>query len=196
MRVIELGNGTVRITPCFVSSEDHRQALLFEPEQELQKIGRLTGKPSGNLITQPKDTLIILGCVEAGEVLLRQVCRCVEEMRPNEVTDDAKEYKIELVKDLAKHVKKRNELSDKFDELFGGFMGNGDCYYSRFMDDLFDDQIKLVAEMIGDRKEGLEWFVYDNECGDKGLEAGVDGDMRKIKTVDDYIYLIKKQSEI
>ena len=82
MRVIELGNGTVRITPCFVSAEDRRQALLFEPEQEPQKIGSLTGrKPGVYSITKPKDTLIILGSVEAGEVLLRQVMRCVEDMR-------------------------------------------------------------------------------------------------------------------
>lgn len=81
MRVIELGNGTVKITRCFVSAEDHRQALLFEPEQEPSKIGILPGKPSGTLNTLSKDTLIILGCVEAGEVLLQQVQRCVEEMR-------------------------------------------------------------------------------------------------------------------
>ncbi len=105
---------------------------------------------------------------------------------------DIKEHKIRLVELLVKHVKKRNELSDKFDELFGAFLGGSDSYYSRFINDLFDDQIKLVAELIGDTKEGLEWFIYDNECGEKGMEARVgENVMRKINTVDDYIGLME-----
>jgi hypothetical protein len=105
--------------------------------------------------------------------------------------DDVREYKIKLVEDLVKHAQKRNELSDKFDELFGAFLGGSDSYYSRFIDNLFDDQIKLVAEIIGDTKEGLGWFIYDNECDEKGMEAGVGKNaLRKINTVDDYISLI------
>jgi hypothetical protein len=106
--------------------------------------------------------------------------------------DDVREYKIKLIEDLVKHAQKRNELSGKFDELFGAFLGGGDSYYSRFIDNLFGDQIKLVAELIGDTKEGLEWFIYDNECGEKGLEARAgENEMHKINTVDDYIELIK-----
>lgn len=109
-----------------------------------------------------------------------------------ESKDPAREYRIKLVNNLVEHAKKRNELSDKFDELFGGFLGNGDSYYSRFVGDLFDDQIELVAEIIGDTKEGLEWFIYDNECGEKGLEAGgVGGILIKINTIDDYIGLVE-----
>ena len=83
MRVIELGKGTVKVTPCFVSMEDRRQALLLEPRQEPHEIGILTGDPDGPFVPQAKDTMIIFGSVEAGEVLLEQVRRCIEEMRSN-----------------------------------------------------------------------------------------------------------------
>ena len=83
MRVIELGKGTVKVTPCFVSMEDRRQALLLEPGQEPHEIGILTGDPDGPFVPQAKDTMIIFGSVEAGEVLLEQVRRCIEEMRSN-----------------------------------------------------------------------------------------------------------------
>ena len=55
-----------------------------------------------------------------------------------EQKDQAREKKIKLVDSLIEHVRRRSELHDKFDELFGGFLGNGDSHYSRFIDNLFD----------------------------------------------------------
>lgn len=112
------------------------------------------------------------------------------EEAPAEQKDPAKEYRIKLVEGLIGHVKRRNEFADKFQELFGGLPGNSDTSPYRFVEDLFDDQIKLVAAIIGDSKENLEWFIYENECGDNGCEAGIDGDMREIRTAEDYLWLV------
>ena len=115
---------------------------------------------------------------------------------PAESKDPVKEYKIKLIENLIEHVRRMSEFSDKFDELFGVWIGSGDNSYSRFIDNLFNDQIRLVAELIGDSKDGLEWFVYENECGNKGHQAGIDGDMRHIRTVEDYLWLVDLEQNI
>lgn len=84
-----------------------------------------------------------------------------------------------------------------FHDLFGDYPGiHGDnCLYS-FVGDLLDDQVKIVATLIGDTKGGLDWFLFENECGDKGYEAGVDeGEVRSIKTVEDYLWLVDLYKE-
>ena len=109
---------------------------------------------------------------------------------PVKSKDLAKEYRIKLLENLIGHVKRRNEFDDKFYDLFGGRPGNSDTSPYRFVEDLFDDQIKLVAELIGGSKDDLEWFVYENKCGNRGYQAGIDGDMRNIRTVENYLWLV------
>jgi len=101
-------------------------------------------------------------------------------------------YRAKLVKKLIEHVKRESEFMRKFHELFGDYPGlNSDTCLYRFVNDLLDYQVEIVATLIGDTKSGLEWFLYDNECGDKGHEAGIDeGETRQIKTVEDYLWLV------
>lgn len=106
--------------------------------------------------------------------------------------DHAKVYKIKLIESLIGHVKRESVFMAKFNELFGDYPGlNSETCLYRFVNDLLNDQVKIVATLIGDTKAGLEWFLYENECGDKGYEAGIDeGEMRQIKTVEDYLWLV------
>lgn len=55
-----------------------------------------------------------------------------------------------------------------------------------------DDYIRLLSESVGDDADWswVSWFVFDNEFGKKGLEAGFDGKMTKITSVDDLWDLI------
>lgn len=111
--------------------------------------------------------------------------------------DPTKEYRIKLVKDLIGHVKRRSAFCDKFQELFGGLPGNSDTSPYRFVEDLFDDHIRIVATLIGDTVHGLDWFLFENECGDKGYEAGIDeGETREIRTVEDYLWLVDVSKDI
>lgn len=38
----------------------------------------------------------------------------------------------------------------------------------------------------------LEWFIYENDCGERGHEAGYDGNMKQIRTVDDLLDLMEE----
>ena len=37
----------------------------------------------------------------------------------------------------------------------------------------------------------LEWFIYENDCGQSGMEAGYDGNMKPVKTIDDILDLME-----
>ncbi len=114
-----------------------------------------------------------------------------------EPIDHSKAYKIKLIESLIEHVKRENEFTEKFQELFGGIPGNSETSPYRFVEKLFADHIRLVAVLVGDSKEGLQWFLYDNDCGKYGLEAGIDeGETRKIKTIEDYLWLVDISKEI
>jgi hypothetical protein len=81
-RIIELGHGRVKITPCFVSAEDRRQALLFEHVEESHEVGVLTGDPAGPHALVASDTMIILGSRESADVLMQQLWRAINEAWP------------------------------------------------------------------------------------------------------------------
>lgn len=101
-----------------------------------------------------------------------------------------REGKIKLLENLIANVKREREFKDKFFELFGDIPGNSDTCLYRFVGALVKDQIQLVAALIGDTENGLNWFIYENDCGAKGYEAGIDGDLRPIRTIDDYLWLV------
>ena len=50
----------------------------------------------------------------------------------------------------------------------------------------------MVAKQIGECQQGIEWFVWDNDCGKNGMEVGEEGgEMKPIKTASDYIDFIE-----
>lgn len=58
-----------------------------------------------------------------------------------------------------------------------------------------DGYMDQVAAAIGDTTGWLSWFVYDNDHGRRGLEAGIDGDMRPIKTAADLLWVVNLSAE-
>ena len=52
--------------------------------------------------------------------------------------------------------------------------------------------IKIVAALIGDKDEWLEWHVHENEWGKRGHTAGYDGDVRCVLDFDDLLDLIEQ----
>lgn len=55
--------------------------------------------------------------------------------------------------------------------------------------------IKQAAKLIGDQYDWLDWFVYENDCGTKGLEAGFERKLRKIRTPADIVRLIEETQD-
>jgi hypothetical protein len=60
----------------------------------------------------------------------------------------------------------------------------------------FDAYVSAVAETIGDDWEWLHWFIYENSCGRKGMEAkGAMSGLRKIKTAAQLVALIEEAAK-
>ena len=74
-----------------------------------------------------------------------------------------------------------------FEQLFGFT----EC---PFIDAVYDLQLKYtkaVAKNIGDEWAWLVWYQLDNGMGEKCLAAGYGDEMRKIKTLEDLLWLIE-----
>lgn len=91
---------------------------------------------------------------------------------------------------LAKWVAHHN----KIDKMMGGIKAsigldpNGplcDTVWS-----LFDSYTAALAAQTGDEGDWLPWFYMENDMGAKGMAAGYDGKLRKIKTLADLYWLI------
>jgi len=98
--------------------------------------------------------------------------------------------KKETIEKFIKIYKQRELLIDKLQELFG-FTDSVMLYDTLFAMEGFS--IELVEEIVDDKDKWIEWFVYENDCGEKELEAGPRDNLKKIKTVDDLLELIENE---
>ena len=87
-------------------------------------------------------------------------------------------------------VKSTREMESQLIKLFGFADGP---FWEVIWDGLCSYQT-LLEEVVGDKGEHISWFIYDNDMGRCGLEAGVKGNMKPIKTVDDLIWLITHEA--
>lgn len=110
------------------------------------------------------------------------------------MTELTKQQKIDLVKQMIEHKRDMDVFREKFGDLFGvlpGFEGNGDCNYQVF-DRLFNDYISLVAQRIGETQDGINWFVWENDCGKNGMGAYSDDDqLIPICDAEDYVDFVE-----
>lgn len=54
-----------------------------------------------------------------------------------------------------------------------------------------DVLIECVSALIGDEREWLSWYIWENDCGNKGLEASrPDGTMAPVSTVADLLAVV------
>ena len=75
---------------------------------------------------------------------------------------------------------------DDFEKLFG-FVESPftDAVYRMMYEYTYD-----VAKNVGDASDWLNWYQFENGMGKKCLSAGYDDDMRKIKTLEDLLWLL------
>lgn len=57
-------------------------------------------------------------------------------------------------------------------------------------DILIECLVSIVATAVGDDYKWVDWFVFENEMGRKGLEAGKTGRFKPIKTAEDLLEMI------
>jgi hypothetical protein len=53
---------------------------------------------------------------------------------------------------------------------------------------------KAVGKLVGDPAEWLSWYAHENDFGRKAYEAGVTGDMRPIKDLDDLLWVMQSRA--
>ena len=75
--------------------------------------------------------------------------------------------------------------SDKVYELFDG--GLPDVVWRTFS--LYSN---MLSKLLGDDTDDtwLDWYCYENDMGKKGYDAGFDGEVKPIKTLEDLADLI------
>ena len=56
---------------------------------------------------------------------------------------------------------------------------------------MFEEYTKLIAQLVGDGLESLNWYCYECDMGKSPREAGIKGDMREIKTLNDLLWFIE-----
>ena len=85
------------------------------------------------------------------------------------------------------------QVSDYAYEAMRGSIGcDPDSVFWSAAFGLQDAIVAQTAKLIGDSGEWLKWFVFENDCGRKGMEAGpANGKLRKIKTAAQLAQLIE-----
>mgnify|MGYP003404258912 CR=1 FL=1 len=53
------------------------------------------------------------------------------------------------------------------------------------------DLTRAYAALIGDAFESMSWYASENDMGRKGMEAGLSGSLRPIRTAEDLLWLIE-----
>ena len=94
---------------------------------------------------------------------------------------------IKLIKQLVDH---RLITEEKYTILNKELGLIPESPFFNLVDDIFCFALDRVVDIIGDKGEWVDWFMWENDCGRNGLEAGEDGKMKKIKTVEQLVNLI------
>lgn len=95
--------------------------------------------------------------------------------------------KIKLIEDLVKHYRELSDSFDQIDKLFGG----GESKFFNSVWNAFDAYTRAVEKLTGDHFESISWFLFDNECGKRGLICGLSGEKFEVKTVGDLVKFIE-----
>ena len=94
---------------------------------------------------------------------------------------------------VRKFLERYEKMEDSFEDIFSVFgVGVVDTKLYDGCYGLVDSCIEFISLMLDDTHEWLNWYIYDNECGKRGFEAGYYSDVKKISSLDDLFMLIEK----
>jgi hypothetical protein len=76
-------------------------------------------------------------------------------------------------------------------KVFSG--GNPESPWARAMFSVFEAYTDSVSQIVGDDDEWLSWFIWDNDCGKRGLKAKAASWKRErpIKTAQDLVEIVE-----
>ena len=96
---------------------------------------------------------------------------------------------------IGKTIKKLETQSKRFDEATDKLMI---CPESPLVEPfgwLTDFLLDSLSLMVGDTDGNISWFIYDCEYGGNPKEAGCEGNMREIETIEDLRWLVELDCE-
>ena len=96
------------------------------------------------------------------------------------------------IESLLKSKRRLDACMDTAEKLFGNQIIEGNFFSTAYK--LLEQNIHLI-EIASDLPVDLSWFVFENDCGRNGYEAGVDGDVRAVKTVEDLLDLAEMEAK-
>jgi len=103
-----------------------------------------------------------------------------------------KEEKQIIISRITKCVDNFKRISGVFETLESVFGYVTDSKAGDAVFIMFDDYVSEVRELIGDDNEWLNWFIFENKCGEAELQAKAESwtKSRKIKTINNLADLI------
>lgn len=103
-----------------------------------------------------------------------------------------KAQRIALLKECLKEFKLVQESCDAIEALFGK---DHEGRIQTHLYGLFESYSRLVSIQVGDDNKWLDWFIWDNDCGKKAMEANAPSwkKARKIRTVKDLEAIISAE---
>lgn len=99
-----------------------------------------------------------------------------------------KTEKLALLAEWADEIQKAEAVIAPISEVLGLSV---ECPIHTAMWALQAAYTKAVGKLVGDPAEWLSWYAHENDFGRKAYEAGVKGDMRPIKDLDDLLWVME-----
>jgi hypothetical protein len=98
----------------------------------------------------------------------------------------------EKKKIIDQFLNKFQQIENVYDELSKTMGLNPESPLFKALYIFVDPMIEYVSKDIGDKDDWLSWYIWENHCGKKGLEAsiGKDKKMKEITNVDELLSLI------
>jgi len=98
-----------------------------------------------------------------------------------------KSEKLALLQKWKASYDRTEAVTDKLRELVND--ATGQLYDALWAN--FDDQTRTIGLILGDEAEWMNWYELECDMGRKPLEAGKDGKMKKIKTLNQLLWIIE-----
>ena len=72
-----------------------------------------------------------------------------------------------------------------------------ECQVNTLTNDIFSAYTKLVKEKVGDKDDWLDWFLYENDAGRKGMVAKSSNwkKVRNIRNIENLLDLIENKPD-
>jgi len=98
--------------------------------------------------------------------------------------------KLVLLKEWEDNYK---DIINLYDSLYEMYNCSPESKAVKVIFETFEKYTRSVSIIVGDEFDWLEWYIYDNECGKKGLQAKASSwkKERKIKNVKDLLDIIE-----